>query len=489
MLYIPLKESLLRVDMEDRFSSASLLAGASFNRKAFDEQLRRIKKAADLAQEKIDYSIAHNEHILQAIDVVEAFLRKKHRICYGGQAINAHLPDKYKFYDPERTVPDYDFYTPTPDQDIRILVQDLKKAGFQEISAREGMHEGTVKIYVDYIPIADITSMAPSLYRILAKRELRVNGISYMDIHTLRMMMYLELSRPRGEVERWPKVYERLMLLNMFASRSPPCRPAPKGSRSIPKGQMTSSHVEYVIYWLVQKQRVFAGLDLVNAYEQALQRRSKRMEWLVHTRKPILFFSSTPEEDIRALKEQWEGIRSSSSRPPTYRIKTQQKKEAAELLPSLTILYQGKIPLLYAIHQTACHSYFQLPLSPASFRNHPTPRHGPMDAPTLRIASVDTLITLYFSLSLLNDSFLTMGSMECLANQLLQLSIRMRTHPKKSPFPFISLNCTGHQTTLPSLIRAKVHRMTERKARIKQVLDTNAPLPVRKRGSTVRRRR
>ena len=62
---------------------------------------------------------------------------------------------------------------------------------------------------VDYIPVADITTIDPVLYRILSKREYRVNGISYMDIHTLRMMMYLELSRPRGEVERWPKVYER----------------------------------------------------------------------------------------------------------------------------------------------------------------------------------------------------------------------------------------------------------------------------------------
>jgi hypothetical protein len=30
--------------------------------------------------------------------------------------------------------------------------------------------------------------------------------------------MYLELSRPRGDIERWKKVYERLMLLNKHYS-------------------------------------------------------------------------------------------------------------------------------------------------------------------------------------------------------------------------------------------------------------------------------
>lgn len=458
--------------MEDQLSNRSLL---SRKRSSFDAQIQRIKKAAELAQEKIDYTVAHNEHILQAIDVVETFLRKKHRLCYGGQAINAHLPDKYKFYDPERTIPDYDFFTPQPDQDIRALVQDLKKAGFQEISAREGMHEGTVKIYVDYIPVADITSLDPALYRILSKREFRMNGISYMDSASLRMMMYLELSRPRGEVDRWPKVYERLLLLNSFASKRP-CRPAHLTHI------LSSTQVEYILQWIVQKKRVFAGLDLVQVYHQALKRRSKRVEWLVHTRKPILFYSPTPDEDMKEIREGLEGLVPTAG----FRIRTESRNSSGELLPTLTILYQEKEPVLFAVHQTACHSYFQLPLSPSSFKKTAT-------TSTLRIASIDTLITLYFSMALLGSKHLDMASMECLANQLIELSIQMRSRPKDSPFPFISLNCAGHQTTLTSLIRAKVKRMTERKARLKTVLDVERSLvlssrPTRATRNTVKNR-
>lgn len=485
--------------MEDQFSNRSLFSSVR-SRKSFEEQIRRIKKASELAQQKLDYHVAHDEHVIHAIEIVETFLRKRHRICYGGQAINAHLPDKYKIYDPKQTVPDYDFFTPTPEQDIRLLVQDLKKAGFQEISAREGMHEGTVKIYVDYVPVADVTAIDAPLYRLLSKRELRVQGISYMDIHTLRMMMYLELSRPRGEVDRWPKVYERLMLLNTFASKQG-CRPTRTESRSLKQTTLTKEQVELTLRWLIQKQRVFAGLDLVQVYQQALQRRTKRMEWLVHTRKPILFYSPTPKEDIEHIKEAFERLSSSRLTPrPShpYKVKLVEKKNMGEILPTLTVLYQGKTPILYAIHQTACHSYFQLPMYESSkHQPHQPHQHRPRPRPTLsehvlRIASIDTLITLYFSLSLLNDIHLTMGSMECLANHLIQLSTQMRTRPEHSPFPFISLNCMGHQTSLPSLIRAKVRRMTERKTKLKLVMDPDAPLPLKRKNissTTVRKRR
>jgi hypothetical protein len=155
--------------------------------------------------------------------VIEDFLRKKHRICYGGQAINAYLPAQHKFYDPEYSIPDYDFFTPSQHQDLKQISEALYKAGFTEISAREGMHEGTIKIYVDYIPVADMTSIDPKLYRILSKREFKLDGISYLDANSLRMLMYLELSRPRGETTRWSKVYERLALFNEFVP-SKPCK-------------------------------------------------------------------------------------------------------------------------------------------------------------------------------------------------------------------------------------------------------------------------
>ena len=44
-----------------------------------------------------------------------------------------------------------------------------------------------------------------------------LGDISYLDANTLRMLMYLELSRPRGEVSRWPKYLNGChCLMNLF---------------------------------------------------------------------------------------------------------------------------------------------------------------------------------------------------------------------------------------------------------------------------------
>jgi hypothetical protein len=93
----------------------------------------------------------------------------------------------------------------------------------------------------------------------------------------------------------------------------------------------------------------------------------------------------------------------------------------------------------------------------------------------IRIASMDTLITLYFSLGLLDTQFYNMGSMECLANKLVQVSIKARENPDDFIFPFISIKCSGHQTSLPSLIRAKVKRITQKKEEIKDLLVNKNP--------------
>ena len=95
-----------------------------FNKDKFIKQINIIKQASELAQSKIDYASAHEDNIIRAIDVVEEFLRKKHRLCYGGQAINAHLPAKYKFYDPEYSIPDFDFFTPSSNSDIIMIIKD-----------------------------------------------------------------------------------------------------------------------------------------------------------------------------------------------------------------------------------------------------------------------------------------------------------------------------------------------------------------------------
>jgi len=421
-----------------------------FDQRRIMEQVDRIKHASLEAQKKIDYESAHDPQIIKSIEVVENFLRKRHRLCYGGQAINAHLPKAYQFYNPEYSVPDYDFFTPSQKSDLLLLVKDLRAAGFMEIYVREGMHEGTFKIYVDYVPVADMTAIDPSLYRILSRREYRMNGISYLDANTLRMMMYLELSRPAGEVSRWGKVYERLVLFNEFAAR-PPCRIKPMAAHSLSVEQ-----VSFTLSFLVEHQRIFAGADLISFYDHTLRTRTKRSKWVLTTKRPLLFYSPTPEEDAEHLMKAFRQLEADGdvhAGRSKMRIVSYDSK-GVEVLPSMKIIVRGKQPLVFLIRQTACHSYVTFPLD----RDR-----------SLLIASMDTLITLYFSLGLIRSAYFDMGSMECVANHVVQLSIQSRD--RSGPFPFISITCQGHQSSVTSLIRKRIQRLTTSKNHIRGLLE------------------
>jgi len=56
--------------------------------------------------------------------------------------------------------------------------------------------------------------MPKPIFQTLQKDALKIAGITYAPPNFLRMGMYLELSRPDGDVSRWEKVYKRLILLN-----------------------------------------------------------------------------------------------------------------------------------------------------------------------------------------------------------------------------------------------------------------------------------
>ena len=449
------------------------LPSYSFNKEHLQRQLEIVKSAAQLAKTEIDYQSAHNESLLLAIRLVEDFLRSKHRVCYGGQAINAYLPKEHKFYDPEYSIPDYDFFTPSQIDDLKILIHSLYEAGFAEVSAREGMHEGTIKLYVNFIPVADLTAIDPRIYRLLARRSKAFDGISYIDPNSLRMLMYLELSRPRGEVTRWEKVFERLVLFNEFVPlgrrkhvksfRDEPLKQEeplqqeqeqeqepPKttvGGKRAFKDTLTSAQVQFLLRYMIQNQRMFAGGELVPFYDNAVSKNQQNLSYFLTSKKPIIFFSPDPKADAARI---------ASELGATRAIRTSVfYNEGLDVIPSIHVLYSGRATLVIIIEQSACHSYINIGIKDEIVTG--------LSHSILRIASMDTLITLFFSLGFVQNRFFDRGAMDSLANQLVEISIRARRNADHTIFPFLSIRCAGHQTSLPSLIRAKLKRMTHRK--------------------------
>jgi hypothetical protein len=204
---------------------------------------------------------------------------------------------------------------------------------------------------------------------------------------------------------------------------------------------------------------MIAGADLLPFYQQAVTKRSTKLNWILGSTKPILFFSPEPVHDAGVLLSELSALSHKKIQTKIYR------NQGLDLIPSIHVLHHNHAPLVIIIEQSACHSYINLPIKDGTVLGNGLVHN------VLRVASMDTLITLYFTLGFVQSTFFDRGAMDCLANQLVDLSILARREPEKFIFPFVSIRCVGHQHGIASLIRAKLARMTiKKKSKIKEIL-------------------
>ena len=129
-----------------------------------DCELAILRQAVDKAEEKIGKRVVNSREIQQIITIVEDFLKKKSLICYGGTAINNILPIDDQFYNKEIEVPDYDFFSMNALNDAKELADIYYKSGFTDVEAKSGQHAGTYKVFVNFMPVADITFLPKGVY-------------------------------------------------------------------------------------------------------------------------------------------------------------------------------------------------------------------------------------------------------------------------------------------------------------------------------------
>jgi hypothetical protein len=158
-----------------------------------EKELNILRKAIDLAEVKIGKNVLNSPDVKKMIEIVEDFLRKKKCVCYGGTAINNLLPSEDQFYNKDIEIPDYDFFSANALEDAKELADIYHKEGYQDVEAKAGQHFGTYKVFVNFIPIADITRLESKLYKSVFEDSIRIDGIYYAPPNCLRMSLYLEL--------------------------------------------------------------------------------------------------------------------------------------------------------------------------------------------------------------------------------------------------------------------------------------------------------
>ena len=177
-------------------------------------ELEILRNAVSNIEEIKGEEVTNTPEVKEIISIVENFIKDNKLICYGGTAINNILPKRDQFYNFDIEMPDYDFFSSNAMQDAKKLADVYKKKGYDEVLATAGTHYGTFKVFVNFIPVADITQMSKEVFDVIQKEAINVAQIKYTPPNFLRMLMYLEISRPGGDVSRWEKVQKRLNMLN-----------------------------------------------------------------------------------------------------------------------------------------------------------------------------------------------------------------------------------------------------------------------------------
>jgi hypothetical protein len=138
-----------------------------------------LRQVVDESEMRQGAKIANSPEVIRIIQILEDFLFRKKLICYGGTAINNILPKQAQFYDKNVEIPDYDFFSPNALQDAKELSDKYYLAGYDEVEAKSGMHPGTYKVYVNFLPVADITYLHPTLFANLMEDSITIAGIKY----------------------------------------------------------------------------------------------------------------------------------------------------------------------------------------------------------------------------------------------------------------------------------------------------------------------
>ena len=146
-----------------------------------------VEEVIALAQEQIDREAASDPDVKKMIRIVREFIETHRVMCYGGTAINNLLPPEDQFYDFSIEIPDYDFFSESPQLHAAKLADRLAKAGFASVEVKPGVHLGTFKVFANYIGVADVSHMEVSMFKKLWDEKITKDKIHYVPPNFLRM--------------------------------------------------------------------------------------------------------------------------------------------------------------------------------------------------------------------------------------------------------------------------------------------------------------
>ena len=173
-------------------------------------------------KDKYEYLVFHRNvykyDLIKALEIVKNYIIKKKLILTGGMAIDLALKKKgYKLYS-EESIPDYDFYSHDFQNDAYNIGKLLCLEKLPNISVINAAHITTMRVRVDFEPVADITYIPKNVYDSIPTIKNK-DGIIFEHPHYKLINMHRALSYPYAGhpfdviLQRYGKDMERYDML------------------------------------------------------------------------------------------------------------------------------------------------------------------------------------------------------------------------------------------------------------------------------------
>jgi hypothetical protein len=421
---------------ENKKFAKNICKGLTFQ----DCELAILRMAVDNAEEKMSKRIVNSDEVQKMIVIVENFIKLKNLICYGGTAINNILPEEDQFYNKDVEIPDYDFFTPDALSDAKELADLYYKNGYTDVEAKSGQHHGTYKVFVNFIPVADLTQIPKEIYNALKKDSIRVSGILYAPPNFLRMSMYLELSRPAGDISRWEKVLKRLTLLNKhYPLTSIDCNNI-DFQRKMDIQTDEDEIYENVRNTLINQGVVFFGGYAISLYSQYMP---KHLRKKVEKAADFDVLSHDPKTTAEIIIERLKDI-------GVTKTKIVYHAPIGEIIPEDYEVRIGNDTIAFIYKPIACHSYNIIK------------SHGK----SVKIATIDTMLSFYLSFLYTNRDYYNEFSERilCMSKFLFDVQQKNRLQ-QKGLLKRFSIICYGHQDSIEEMRAQKAEKFRELKTK------------------------
>jgi len=268
------------------------------------------------------------------------------------------------------------------------------------------------------------------LYNSIKKNAIEKDGIYYAPPDYLRMSMYLELSRPKGDTSRWEKVLKRLILLNkVYPLKGRDCNTIEVQRMFDQPGGFK----EKKIFLITRDSLINQGVVFFGGFANRLYLRHNKY---FRNKKVLLVpdfdvLAEDPEQTAQTLARNLKNAN-------IAKIKVVKRKPVGEIISEAYEVRAYNETLVTIYKPLGCHSYNIL---------HKYNR-------SIKIATIDTMLSFYLAFLYADRDYYDPQRLFCMSEYLFDVQ-RENSLSQRGILKRFSIDCYGNQSTLESMRKEK----------------------------------